>query len=151
MFELTVKSEDLEGLREKLKKYLNNFEGEKSTDTVEEGTTRRKKASKKKKTKKKTQETTLKAEENFQPVKETQESAQPVKEVENVQNDNENINEQTFVSNFPLVFGKLASENKINAEYIEQLKVFFKVDELWSITDEQKKMVYDNFKKLGII
>lgn len=49
---------------------------------------------------------------------------------------------ETFIANFPVVVANLITEKKIDQNYINQLKDFFKVDEIWKASDEQKGMIF---------
>jgi hypothetical protein len=57
----------------------------------------------------------------------------------------------TFKSNFPLILGNLISQNKVTQEYVNQLKEYFKVTEIWLINDTQKAEVYESFASHGLI
>jgi hypothetical protein len=57
----------------------------------------------------------------------------------------------TFKTNFPLILGTLISEKKIDQNYVNQLKDFFKVEEIWMVNDEQKTMMFDQFAQYGFI
>jgi len=58
---------------------------------------------------------------------------------------------ETFKTNFPVILGHLISEGKVTQEYINTLKQYFAVDEIWNINDEQKKEVFENFVQYGFI
>jgi len=59
--------------------------------------------------------------------------------------------EDTFVANFPMVMANLITEGKINQDYVNQLKAYFQVTEIWNITEVQKRQVFDNFVSAGVI
>lgn len=48
----------------------------------------------------------------------------------------------TFKSNFPMIVASLITEKKITQDYVNELKAFFKVDEIWKVTDSQKEMMF---------
>jgi len=58
---------------------------------------------------------------------------------------------ETFKVNFPMILGTLISEGKVNQEYVEQLKKYFGVAEIWNINDEQKLQLFENFANFGFI
>ena len=58
---------------------------------------------------------------------------------------------ESFSINFPMVFSGLIGEGKITQDYVNQLKTYFNVDEIWNIDEEQKIQVYDQFVNLGLI
>lgn len=57
----------------------------------------------------------------------------------------------TFKTNFPMIVGTLISENKLTPAYVNQLKDYFKVTEIWSVTDEQKLEMFESFASFGFI
>lgn len=52
---------------------------------------------------------------------------------------------ETFKANFPLILGGLITEGKVTQDYINQLKAYFKVDEIWMLNDEQKANLFESF------
>lgn len=57
----------------------------------------------------------------------------------------------TFKANFPLILGNLITEGKVTQEYINQLKDYFKVTEIWMINDEQKANLFESFVGYGLV
>lgn len=57
----------------------------------------------------------------------------------------------SFVANFPLAFGTLITEGKINQEYANSLCAHFGVDQIWKLNDLQKAEVFNAFVQHGII
>lgn len=58
---------------------------------------------------------------------------------------------ETFIANFPMVIGALITEGKINQPYIEELKKFFNVPEIYQISDGQKSDLFESFVAGGLI
>lgn len=58
---------------------------------------------------------------------------------------------ETFKSAFPMIVGSLITEGKITADYVNQLKEYFKVDQIWSVSDEQKKEMFNSFAQFNFI
>jgi hypothetical protein len=58
---------------------------------------------------------------------------------------------ETFKANFPMVIGGLITEGKVTPQYINELKTYFKVDQIWAISDEQKTEVFKSFVEYGLI
>ena len=50
-----------------------------------------------------------------------------------------------------MVVGTLISEGKITQDYVNQLKIYFKVNEIWEVTDEQKEEIFKSFVGYGFI
>jgi len=57
----------------------------------------------------------------------------------------------SFKENMPMVITNLISEGKIDQDYINQLKGYFQVDQIWNINDQQKSDLFDNFVQHGLI
>jgi len=57
----------------------------------------------------------------------------------------------SFKQNFPMVLASLISEGKVTQDYINQLKTYFNVPEIWNISDEQKKEMFESFVQFGFI
>lgn len=57
----------------------------------------------------------------------------------------------TFKANFPMILASLITQKKIDQEYVNQLKTFFNINEIWMANDEQKSMVFDQFVEYGFI
>jgi hypothetical protein len=57
----------------------------------------------------------------------------------------------TFTNQFPMVVAQLISANKLQQSYINELKTYFKVEEIWSITNESKQVLFDDWTTRGII
>lgn len=58
---------------------------------------------------------------------------------------------ETFTANFPMIVSDLISKGKVTQDYINQLKTYFNVAEIWSITDVQKGEVFNSFAEFGFI
>lgn len=60
---------------------------------------------------------------------------------------------ETFQNNIATIFANLINEKKFDQPYVEQLKKFFKVQEIWQITASQKntRMLYEEFANMGFI
>ena len=58
---------------------------------------------------------------------------------------------ETFKANFPLILGGLITEGKVNQDYINTLKAYFKVDQIWMISEPQKEEMFNSFVQYGII
>jgi len=58
---------------------------------------------------------------------------------------------ETFKANFPMVIGGLITEGKVTPQYLNDLKAYFKVDQIWSLNDEQKADVFKSFVEYGLI
>lgn len=52
---------------------------------------------------------------------------------------------ETFKAQFPMVLTSLINEKKINQDYINTLKNYFGVAEIWAINDEQKAELFNSF------
>jgi hypothetical protein len=57
----------------------------------------------------------------------------------------------TFRANFPLVMSQLITEGKLTQEYVNQLKSFFNVAEIWQASPDQQQMVFEQFAANNII
>lgn len=58
---------------------------------------------------------------------------------------------ETFKINFPVILGNLISEGKVTQEYVNQLKGYFGVNEIWNINDAQKLEMFNSFVNYGFI
>lgn len=58
---------------------------------------------------------------------------------------------ESFKQNFPMVIGGLITEGKVTQDYINQLKGYFGVAEIWMINDDQKAEVFNGFVQANII
>lgn len=58
---------------------------------------------------------------------------------------------ETFIANFPMIVGTLISEKKLTPEYVQTLNTYFKVSQIWEITDVQKAEVFESFANFGFI
>lgn len=58
---------------------------------------------------------------------------------------------ETFIQQFALIIGNLISEQKISQEYVNQLKDYFQVTEIWNATDAQKTEMFESFASSGLI
>lgn len=58
---------------------------------------------------------------------------------------------ETFTKNFAMIMGSLITAGKVSQEYINTLISYFKVSQIWLITDEQKAEVFNGFVNAGII
>jgi len=58
---------------------------------------------------------------------------------------------ETFVANFPMILGALLTEGKVTEQYCNELKAYFKVEQIWDITDAQKADVFKSFVGFGFI
>ena len=52
---------------------------------------------------------------------------------------------ETFSTNFHVILANLITEGKITQEYVNELKKFFGLDEIWKVNDEQKQMLFDQW------
>lgn len=58
---------------------------------------------------------------------------------------------ETFSQNFPMILGQLLTNGTVTNEYLETLKNYFKVDQIWNINEEQKKEMFNSFVEYGFI
>lgn len=58
---------------------------------------------------------------------------------------------ETFSANFPMILGSLISEGKLTPEYVNTLKEYFKVAEIWNVSEDQKKEMFESFAGFGFI
>lgn len=58
---------------------------------------------------------------------------------------------ETFKANFAQVIGSLIQEGKVSAAYVEQLKSYFGLSEIWMASDEHKTVTFNEFVKHNII
>jgi hypothetical protein len=58
---------------------------------------------------------------------------------------------ETFTAQFPLIIATLITEGKITQEYVNELKKYFGVAEIWMINDEQKGQVFASFVEYGFV
>lgn len=58
---------------------------------------------------------------------------------------------ETFKTNFAIIVGKLITEGKLSAEYVQTLNNYFGVTEIWSINDLQKQELFEGFAASGFI
>jgi hypothetical protein len=57
----------------------------------------------------------------------------------------------TFKNNFAVIVAQLLTDKKIGQDYVNQLKSFFNITEIWMANDEQKFMCFTDFAKYGFI
>lgn len=57
----------------------------------------------------------------------------------------------TFKANMVAVLAELVKQGKLTQEYINQLREYFQVENIWQISDTQAQMMFDNFCSLGLI
>lgn len=57
----------------------------------------------------------------------------------------------TFKANFPMIVGNLITEGKLTQEYVNQLKGYFQVAEIWQVNDDQKAEMFESFAGCGLI
>ncbi len=58
---------------------------------------------------------------------------------------------ETFLAGFPMIVATLISEGKVTQDYINQLKTYFKVDQIWNISEAQKGEVFNSFVEFKFI
>lgn len=58
---------------------------------------------------------------------------------------------ESFRQNFVYTLSKLVQDGKLSAEYLKQLKAYFKVQEIWQLNEAQINEVFENFVKTGFI
>lgn len=58
---------------------------------------------------------------------------------------------ESFSQNLPMVVSSLITEGKVNQEYINQLKGYFGVAEIWQVNDQQKSEMFSTFVAAGLI
>lgn len=58
---------------------------------------------------------------------------------------------ETFKTNFPMILAGLITEGKVTQQYVNTLKEYFKVDQIWNISDEQKGEMFKSFVEWGFI
>ena len=58
---------------------------------------------------------------------------------------------ETFSSQFPMILGTLISERTITQSYVEELKTYFSVQEIWNINAEQKQELFNTFVEYDFI
>lgn len=58
---------------------------------------------------------------------------------------------ETFIANFPMILANLITEGKVTQEYINQLKAYFGVEQIWAINDTQKTEMFGSFTAAGLI
>ena len=64
-------------------------------------------------------------------------------------NDEDSV--ETFTANFAMILVQLISEGKVTHEYVNTLKTYFKVEQIWDISDEQKAEMFGNFVEHKLI
>lgn len=57
----------------------------------------------------------------------------------------------TFKANFALIVGQLITAGKITQDYVNQLKAYFNLSEIWMATDEQKAQVFEQFVQYNFV
>ena len=57
----------------------------------------------------------------------------------------------TFKAHFPLIIANLISEGKVTQDYVNQLKDYFKVDQIWMLDDNQKANLFESFVQYGLV
>ncbi len=57
----------------------------------------------------------------------------------------------TFRANMIPVMAHLVREAKLTPEYVQALKHYFKVDEIWLVSDQQAEEMFDGFVKAGLL
>ena len=50
-----------------------------------------------------------------------------------------------------MILGSLISEGKLTPEYVNTLKEYFKVAEIWNVSEDQKKEMFESFAGFGFI
>lgn len=60
---------------------------------------------------------------------------------------------ETFKNNLMVVFAELINEGKIDHKYVEELKAYFQVKEIWNILADNLKCIelFNTFVKIGLI
>lgn len=58
---------------------------------------------------------------------------------------------QTFKEHLVATLGRLVTEGKLTQEYVNQLKTYFKVEQIWQVNDEQCNEMFENFAANGLI
>lgn len=58
---------------------------------------------------------------------------------------------ETFSAQFPMIISSLINEGKITQDYLNQLKDYFKVEELYMISAEQKAQMFEGFVQHGFV
>ena len=58
---------------------------------------------------------------------------------------------ETFKNNYAMIVAQLITDKKITQEYVNQLKDYFNVNEIWEINDEQKENLFTSFVSFGFI
>lgn len=58
---------------------------------------------------------------------------------------------ETFKSQFPMIIATLITNGKIDQNYVNSLKEYFKLSEIWMANDEQKAQVFDQFVQYGFV
>ena len=57
----------------------------------------------------------------------------------------------TFKNGFAMILSNLISEKTLTQEYVEQLKTYFKVDEIWNVNEVQMQEMFETFSAQGWI
>ena len=58
---------------------------------------------------------------------------------------------ETFTNNFAMIVGTLITDGKIDQAYLNSLKDYFKVEQIWDVTPEQKAEMFNSFAEFGFI
>jgi len=57
----------------------------------------------------------------------------------------------TFSQNFPMILATLITEGKVTQDYVNQLKEYFNVTEIWNVSEAQKEEIFNSFVQFGFI
>lgn len=58
---------------------------------------------------------------------------------------------QTFKDNLVATLGRLVSEKKLTQEYVNQLKAYFGVEQIWQVNDAQAAEMFESFCLNGLL
>lgn len=58
---------------------------------------------------------------------------------------------ETFKANFLMIIGNLVTQGKLDQAYLNSLLQYFKVAQLWEISDAQKAEMFENFAQANLI
>jgi len=58
---------------------------------------------------------------------------------------------ESFTKQFPLIVANLISEGKLTQQYLNELKLFYKVDEIWDVNEECKAQIFNQWVEFNLI
>lgn len=58
---------------------------------------------------------------------------------------------ETFKAHMVKIMSDLINERKLNQDYLNQLKAYFKVEQIWNVNEQQAAELFENFVAHGLI